>query len=216
MADFKKPKSDKGGGGSSSGLVVTIDFLILLVIIGTIASNVFHIGISNILFSVRQYFSPMIEGNLWWLQILSIIASALFLWGTVYIINQTNYFTIKREQYLEVLGKDYLSKDRSLRIWKQILRRLESEDPNNWRLAVLECDHVLNEILKMSGYLGSMDEKLPKLDVEQLANIEDVRRAHAVRDKISRDPAFPITKEEAIEVAKIYEQSFRDLNLLRD
>lgn len=215
MADPKKP-SGGGGGGDSSGIVIAIDFLILLVIITTVASNIFDIGIANILFSIRQYFAPIISANLWWLEVVAVILSALFLWGIVYIISATNYLAIKREQYLEVLGKDYLSRDRSLRAWRQIMARLESEDSNQWRLAVLECDHILNEILKMSGYLGKMDEKLPKLEKEQLPNIEDVRRAHIIRDKIARDPAFPITKEEAIEVAKIYEQSFRDLNLLRD
>ncbi len=215
MADFKKPKPG-GGGPESSGIVVTIDLLILLIIITTIASNIFDIGISNIFFSIRQYFAPILSANLWWLEIVAAVFSALFLWGTVYIIGQTNYLAIKREQYLEILGKDYLSKDRSLRAWKQILRRLESGEGNEWRLAVLECDYILNGILKMSGYLGSMDEKLPKLTSDQLPNIEDIRRAHIIRDKISHDPAYPITREEAIEVAKIYEQSFRDLNLLRD
>ncbi len=217
MADFKKPKPAAGGGGSNSPLE--------LIIFGFLAASLFYFltGLVSpifnpvgLLFGIRQYFSPIIYGNLWWLEMFSSALSALLLWGTVYIIGETKYLSIKREQYLEVLGKDYLSKDRSLRAWKQILARLGSEDANNWRLAVLECDHVLNEILKMSGYLGRMDEKLPKLTEEQLPNIEDVRRAHIIRDKISNDPAYPITREETIEVVKIYEQSFRDLNLIRD
>ena len=216
MADFKKPKPGGGGGNNSS---------LELLIFGMLAISIFYFftGLVSpifnpvgLLFELSQYFSPIIGVNLWWLEIVAVILSALFLWGTIHIIQRTNYLVIKREQYLEVLGKDHLSKDRSLRVWKQILVRLQSEDSNNWRLAILECDHILNEILKMSGYLGNMDEKLPNLTEEQLANIEDVRRAHIVRDKIYIDPAFPITREEAIDVVKIYEQSFRDLNLLRD
>jgi len=216
MADFKKPKSGGGGGNNSS---------LELLVFGMLAISIFYFftGLVSpifnpvgILFEVRQYFSPIIHENLWWLEILAIAFSILFLWGTAYIINRTNYLSIKREQYLEVFGKDHLSRDRSLRAWKQILEKLNSEDTNNWRMAILESDHILNEILKMSGYLGKMDDKLPKLTAEQLANIEDVRRAHVVRDKIYRDPSFLITREEAIEVVKIYEQSFRELNLIRD
>ncbi|GEM_PF-455715 len=215
MADKKKPTG--GGGGSNDSLE--------LIVFGLLAISIFYFvtGLISpifnpvgILFEIRQYFSPFIYQNLWWLQMLAVVLSAVFLWGTVYIINQTNYLAIKREQYLEVLGKDYLSKDRSLRAWKQILERLKSEDANNWRKAILEADHILNEILKMSGYLGKMDEKLPKLTAEQLPNIEDVRRAHLVRDKISSNPAFPITREEAADILGIYEQSFRDLNLIRE
>ncbi len=216
MADFKKPKP--GGGGSNNSSLELIVFGLLAISIfyffTGLVSPIFNpVGL---LFGIRQYFVPIIYENLWWLESAAVILSALFLWGTVYIINKTNYLTIKREQYLEVLGKDYLSKDRTLRIWKQILRRLESEDANNWRMAILEADHILNEILKMSGYLGKMDEKLLNLAAEQLSNIEDVRRAHLVRDKISGDPAFPITKEEAADVVRVYEVSFRELNLLRD
>lgn len=216
MADFKKPKPGGGGGGNSS---------LELIVFGLLAIAIFYsfTGLVSPIFNpvgllsgVRQYFSPIINENLWWLKIVSVIFSALFLWGIIHIIRKTNYLVIKREQYMEILGKDYLSRDRTLRAWKQILERLNSEDANNWRLAILEADHILNEILKMSGYLGSMDEKLPKLEAEQLSNIEDVKRAHAIRDKISNDPAFPITKEEAADVIRVYEASFRELNLLRD
>lgn len=216
MADFKKPKP-AGGGGKNSSLE--------LLVFGLLAVSIFYFftGLVSPVFNpvgllsvIRGYFAPIIHENLWWLEISAVILSALFSWGIVHIIRKTNYLAIKREQYMEILGRDYLSRDRSLRAWKQILARLNSEDANNWRLAILEADHILNEILKMSGYLGKMDEKLPKLEAGQLSNIEDIRRAHSVRDRISGDPSFPITKEEAAEVVRVYETSFRELNLLRD
>lgn len=173
--------------------------------------------IFDVFYNTRDFISGILAPNLWWLQILSLILSALFVWGIIYIIVKTNYFEIKREEYLDMMGKGYVSKRRSLRAWRQIKKRLESQDQNDWRLAVLEADHLLNQILKMSGYLGiRLEEKLEIITSAQLANIEDVKRAHSVRDKIAQDPAFEISQKEAKEIVDVYRQSFKELNLIEE
>ena len=217
MADFK-PKPKPGGGGGSNSPVELLVFGMIAVFLAAGFFRLFapSFDLTAILLQVREIFSPWLGRNLWWVKILSLIFSALFLFGTVYIIRKTNYLELKKEQFWESLGKDYASRHRSLMVWKQIQQRMQSADQNNWKLAVLEADHILNEILKMSGYLGTMDEKLPKLETEQLANIEDVKRAHLFRDKIANDPAVDIKQEEAKEVISVYERSFRELNLIRE
>ncbi len=169
------------------------------------------------LYDIRDFGGMLIAPNLWWLQLLSVLLSALFLWGIVYVLNKTQYFAVKREQFLDILGKGRVSRSRSLKAWKQIMERMKSEEQNQWKLAILEADHILNEILKMSGYLGSrLDDKLDLITPAQLANIDSVRNAHLMRDKIAKDPTFEITREEADEVIGIYKQTFKELNLIRE
>jgi len=171
----------------------------------------------DIIYPIRDFFGGYLEPNLWWLEIVSLLLSALFLWGIVYIINKTNYLETKREQFLDVLGGGRVSRRRSLRAWKQIQKRMESEEQSQWKLAILEADHILDEILKMSGYLGiRMEEKLELITPAQLANVDDVKNAHVVRDRIAKDPTYEITHEEAKEVISIYQQSFKELNLIRE
>lgn len=216
MADFKKPKPGGGGGSNSPVELLVFGMIAVFLVVGFFRLFAVNFDLVSILLGVREYFIPWSQNNLWWVEILSLIFSALFLWGTVYIIRKTSYLELKREQFLESLGKDFVSRRRSLAGWKQIQQRMRSADQNNWKLAVLEADHILNEILKMSGYLGTMDEKLPKLETEQLANIEDVKRAHLFRDKIAKDPAGDIKQEEAQEAISVYERAFRELNLIRE
>lgn len=176
---------------------------------------------SNIIFKtlydIRDFFGEILAPNLWWLQLLSLLFSALFILGIIYIFLKTQYFGMKKEQFLDILGKGYVSRSRSLRGWKQIQKRMQSKEQNQWKLAVLEADRILNEILKMSGYLGDdLDEKLELITPAQLANVEDVKAAHEIRNKISQDPTFEITQEKAKDAINIYKQSFKELNLIRD
>lgn len=165
----------------------------------------------------KAYFAPFFDKNLWWLKIISVILSAFFLITTVYIIRKTNYFEIKREQFLNILGGKYLSRRRVLKAWAQIRRRLLSPQQNDWKLAILESDHVLNEILKMSGYLGTrLEDKLLLITPTQLSNIEDIKRAHEVRHKIANDPTFPITQKDAEDLVNIYKVAFKELNLIQE
>ncbi len=216
MADFKKPKSG-GGGGNNTALELLV-FGALAAVLLTYFSGLLQPIVQPVRFllGIRNYFAPWFSRNLRWLEIVSVIFSALFIWGIVHIIRATNYINIKKEQFLEPFGKDYVSRRRSLIAWKQIQARLSSAEQNDWKLAILEADHILNEILKMSGYLGRMDDKLKSLEPAQLKNIEDVLRAHIIHDKIKADPSFVITQEEAKEVISVYAQSFTELGLISE
>lgn len=215
MADFKKPKPGGGGGSNSAlellvfGALIAVIFTYLRGFLGQIASP------AGFLTDARNYFAPWFLDNLWWLEVVSVVLSALFLWGIIHIIRATNYVNLKKEQFLEPLGKDYVSRRRSLLAWKNIQKRLLSKDQNDWKLAILEADQILNEILKMSGYLGRLSDQLKILTDAQLKNIEDVRLAHDISDKIKNNPSFIITQEEVKDAVAAYEQSFRELNLIR-
>ena len=211
---IKKPETTSG----PSGLDLLVLTLLLTAILSVVA-RFFSFTFSPIgfMFQVRDYFAPFFEQNLWRLQILALVLSGLFLWGIIHIILKTNYFEIKKEQFLDILGKPYVARRRSLKGWRQIQTRLQSAEQNQWKLAILEADHILNEILKMSGYLGSkLEDKLDLITPAQLANVDEVRNAHGFRDKIAKDPTFSISKEEALEIIEIYKKSFVELNLIRE
>ena len=218
MADKKDKKSDSGGSstdGAKKVVVIAFIFMGLVSLFGGFFAYLFSpIGI---LLSVRNFFAPFFRENILLIQLVSLIVSALFLWGIIYMIIKTNYLEMKREQYLDVLGRGNVSRRRSLKAWKQIQERLKSDDQNDWKLAILEADRILNEILKMSGYLGDdLDEKLEIITPAQLANVEDAKMAHRVKNKIEKDPTDEITRKEAEEAIAIYKESFRQMNLINE
>jgi len=198
-----------------------LDLFILALLLAAIVPVVinffsFTLDPLGLALKARDYLAPILERNLWWLQNLSLILSALFLWGIIYIFIRTNYLEIKRERFLDILGKGYVSRRRAIKGWRQIQKRLWSREQNQWKLAILEADHILNEILKMSGYLGpNLEEKLELITSAQLTNVEDVKRVHQIRHKIASDPSFEISFEETKEIIGIYKESFKELNLIQ-
>jgi len=200
----------------------SLDLLILGILLASILPVISRFFVSiftpaKFLLEVRNFFTPFFDRNLIWLELGSLALSALFLWGIIYIIMKTNYLEIKKEQFLDNLGKDYLSRRRSIKGWRQIQKRLISENQNDWKLAILEADHILNEILKMSGYLGTkLEDKLDLITPAQLSNVDEISNVHKIRNKISGDPSFAVSQEEAREIIDIYKKSFVELNLIRE
>ena len=202
---------------STSGL----DFIILAVVMAALApiigGLIIYIGDPvEFLLRAREFFAPFFIKNLWWMQILSVFLSGLFLWGIFHIVAKTNYLAMKTEQYINVLGAGHLPRYRAIKGWRQILKRLASAEPQQWKIAVLEADKILDEILKMSGYLGSMDEKLDLLTSAQLSNFEEIKTAHKIRNLISNDPSFEFSQESAGQAVEIYRKAFVELNLISE
>ncbi len=212
MAD-KKPK---GGGGENNSALELLVFGGLAIVILTYFSGILTPFVQPVAFftGIRAYFAPWFTENVWWLEVVAVMTSALFLWGIISISHEAQYMNMKTEQFLDTLGKDHVSRRRSLIAWREIQKRMRSQDQSEWKKAILVADRILHEILKMSGYLGSMNDVLADLTDGQLKNIEDVRRAHAIQAKIQNDPSFELTAAEAREVMGVYEQSFKELNLL--
>lgn len=173
--------------------------------------------ILKLILEFRDLVWAWLEPNLVWFQLVSVLLSGLFLWGIIYIITKVNYFNGKIEGYMDILGKGNLTKRRSLKGWEQIKKRIVSPDQQDWKLAVLEADTILNEILKMAGYLGiDMAKKLEILTPENLPSLEEIKKAHFLASQILRDPAMELKREDAIAALKIYKKAFIELNLLEE
>ena len=98
--------------------------------------------------------------------------------------------------------------------WAKILKRLETENETEYKLAVIEADSLLDEILKKMGIEGEvLGERLKQLKPGILPNFEEAWQAHKIRNNIVHDPDYRLDLAEAKKVVSIYEQTFRDLEM---
>lgn len=165
----------------------------------------------------RILINNWLGSSLVWLQLASVVLSGLLIWGIVFIITKISYFEGKVEDYMDILGVGNLTKRRSLKGWEQIRKRIISPAQQDWKLAVLEADKILNEILKMAGYLGrDLGKKLDILTKENLSNLDEIKKAHLLSDKIMRDPGMELKKEDAVIALKSFKKAFIELNLLEE
>ena len=158
-----------------------------------------------------------IKENLTLLQFISLFISGIFLGLIIYFNLILNLTGEKIELWTEVIGAKNITRRRSLRAWKLIQKRLRTGEPTNLRLAVLEADRILDEILKLASYPGeNLDERLENTTVAQIPNLEELRQVHKIRNRIVGEPDFALTPGEAEIAVNIYKKTFVDLGLIRE
>jgi hypothetical protein len=100
--------------------------------------------------------------------------------------------------------------------WQNVLVHINSGNPSDWKLAILECDIMLSDILEKMGYLQeSISEKLKSVEPSDFTNIENAWEAHKIRNQIAHEGSdFIINEREAKRVIGLYETVFREFEYI--
>ncbi len=99
--------------------------------------------------------------------------------------------------------------------WEALVLRLEAGSQEEYKLALIEADNLLDEAMRRVGYAGqSLSEKLAKLSPVMLSNVKEAEEVHQMRDTIVHDPNFVLTLDQARKAMAVYEKSFQDLDLI--
>lgn len=100
--------------------------------------------------------------------------------------------------------------------WQKVLVHINSTNPSDWKLAILECDIMLSDILEKMGYMQpSIGEKLKSIEPSDFTNIENAWEAHKIRNAIAHEGSdFLINEREAKRVIGLYETVFREFEYI--
>jgi hypothetical protein len=98
---------------------------------------------------------------------------------------------------------------------EDMTKHIASENPNDWKLAIIEADILLDETLKEKGYAGvSLGERLRSISPTQLQSLDDAWQAHKVRNQIAHGGAdFVLTHRLAEETIKQYRRVFAEFGI---
>jgi hypothetical protein len=120
-----------------------------------------------------------------------------------------------KDYRISKLGINIPSKKKNIKRWQKIKKRLESGNVSQYKVAILEADKMVDEILDLIGHKGeNMPHKLSQVKPGQLENAEDLIRAHEIRNSIVKDKEFEVNRETAEEVIKIYEEFLKHFDLI--
>lgn len=157
-----------------------------------------------------------IQEKLFSVKIAFLAIALLFLAFIIFVLLRTHWLQwLFMQDFAEFLSFRPFGAKKITRVWNKILRRLETAVESEYKLAVIEADDMLNAALKRMGYAGqTLEERLGKLTLATLPNIEQVYQAHKTRNNIVHDPDYRLSSDEARKTLGIYEQAFRDLQIL--
>jgi len=164
--------------------------------------------------------------QLWLLQlweiysIIAFIISAILILGIIYVyirLNQIAEIEYKVVKDTEKLWHEmYGEKRHADSPWMKIKNNLNSNNPNDWKLAIIEADILLDNTLIEQGYAGtSLGERLKSIAPSQLATLRDAWDAHMVRNKIAHQGAdFVVTQKIARDTIGQYEKVLVELGVV--
>lgn len=151
--------------------------------------------------------------------VLAFLASALLLFGIIYAKIRTAELEKHHHHILHHAEEEYahsqshVSKNQR---WEDALLHAESENPNDWRLAIIEADIMLESLLTSLGYAGlTIGDKLKQASPQFFKTIDDAWQAHKVRNDIAhRGSDFVLTKRLAKDTLERYRRVFHEFDIV--
>jgi hypothetical protein len=100
--------------------------------------------------------------------------------------------------------------------WQLVEKHIGSENQSDWKLAILEADIMLGELLESLQLPGeSIGERLKAVEKSDFDSIEEAWEAHKIRNAIAHEGSdFLITDREAKRVISLYKKVFEEFEII--
>ena len=158
---------------------------------------------------------PEFKGILLYIKNVFIAISFIFLAGIVVFLLLSTW--LKRrvlEDLIEFTTYRPFGAKETFKQWNKIAKRMETDKEVEFKLAVIEADSLLDDILKKMGYKGeTMGDRLKQLNSVILPNLDQIWEAHKIRNNVVHDPDYQLTFDQAKRALGVYERALLDLEV---
>jgi len=164
-----------------------------------------------------------IEVDSWWpyfygaIKYFMIGMTMLFIVGIILIlIRVEGGFKIRiREAIEEAKEVGKLPKTKTQNKWENIISKIESEDSNNHKMAVVLAEDLFTNVLKAANFSGdTLEKKLSKIPDNQLEFKEDIIWAYKLKEKILSDENFVVDYEETKRAVYIFKRALKEISVI--
>jgi hypothetical protein len=100
--------------------------------------------------------------------------------------------------------------------WSKTLSYLFSQHGSDWKLAIIEADSMLLELMEQMGFKGeNLGEKLKSANQGNFPYLSKAWEVHTIRNKIAHDGlAFELSQHEAKRIVSTYEEIFHNYGFI--
>jgi hypothetical protein len=154
----------------------------------------------------------------------SIVLSILLIFGIIFCIvrisrMRIDFYTDLRRQVAENTGQAtaaHAERGAKNPKWQRVMGHIESSNPNDWRLAIMEADVMLEELAQTIGYRGeTLGDKLKSVERSDFTNIDKAWEAHRIRNRIAHEGSdFQLTEREAKRAVELYRAVFEEFRFI--
>lgn len=146
------------------------------------------------------------------LKITSWLISILLMWLIAVLLKRSDAAWWVKER---VFAAEFAYGKAAGQHWDEIKARLQKGDEANLKLAVVEADGLVAEILKRMGLPGAdMGERLKQIEKQEVKSVDKIWATHEIRNRIIHEPNFSLTQEEAEAAVANIEEALKELEYL--
>lgn len=153
-----------------------------------------------------------------WFLLVSLLVSALFAALGIYAFWQFKKIRDSEKEAIRLLEAK-LTEDASgekNERWEHILSLASSENPGDWRLAIIEADVALEELVRSMSYRGdTLGDMLKSVEKSDFLTLDLAWEAHKIRNRIAHHGSdYILTEREAKRVINLYRQVFEEFDVI--
>ena len=163
---------------------------------------------------------------IYWLDILWFVClflSAIFFAGIIYFANKVS--AIRRIEHERVYGKQNLAEaikeefeiesPKQNQDWAKVLKLIGSDNPNDWKLAVIEADKMLETVVNTFVVPGdNIGDKLKNIEKSDFTSLEEAWQAHKTRNQIAHEHNFHLSQRDARITIDNFEKVFKEFDFI--
>lgn len=160
---------------------------------------------------------PLIMSTLiFWIKLISlVITPPLFIGIVILMVKLTRLRTREMADMKISLFSRYQISPLKNERWERVLAYLATDNPAEWKLAVIESDNMLDDVVKQLRTVGeNLGERLKSVEPSDFLSLDDAWEAHKIRNKIAHESDFILTKPEARKTIERYRRVFEEFEYI--
>ncbi|MDO8486604.1 MAG: hypothetical protein Q7S77_02840 [Candidatus Staskawiczbacteria bacterium] len=167
-------------------------------------------GIKDFIYFIS---SPDLQDLLFPVKLIFVFFTMFFFSAVIYFLANSSYL---KYQFIEDVTEFFSWQAYGLREianrWKKIQKRAESGSEAEYKLALIEADDFLRELLEERGFAGkNFEELVENAGKIMLPNFQEILSAHEVRNYIVYNPDYKIDIERVKKILAIYEATTKSI-----
>jgi hypothetical protein len=162
-------------------------------------------------------FIEILKGSIGWIIGLSLVFSVFFLIVIIFTVERIKTIREKEEEIFEtpvvpVVDPTKTGEAALAKRWESVKEHINTDNPNDWRQAIIDADIILDDLLTRLGYRGeSIGEKLKRAHKGDFVTLDDAWEAHKVRNQIAHEGThFEINQHQAKRTIEHYRRVFEE------
>ena len=170
------------------------------------------LGIRDFIYFIS---SSQIQDMLFPVKLVFVSFAMFFLAFVIYFMINSSWLQYKfLEDVIEFFSWQSYGQRQMSKQWTKIKKRAESGAESDCKLAIIDADDLLCEVLDNSGYDGKdFEEQVKKTGLLLAPILNDVIKAHEVRNSIVYDSDYKLSTEQAKKTLDIYKLAIDSIGI---